>query len=63
MLSSASKQEPGMKERDIILPVRITAAEKRKFVKLAASRYSTLSALIRQLLHREADSKTSRTGA
>jgi hypothetical protein len=45
-----------VKEREArIPPIRVTEAEKRKFEKLAESRYTTLSELIRQLLHREAD--------
>ena len=52
-----------MKERESRIPVKVTVEEKRKFEKLAASRYTTVSELIRQLLHREADSKTSRAGA
>ena len=46
-----------MKERSTRIPVKVTEAEKRKFEKLAESKYTSLSELIRQLLHREADSQ------
>lgn len=39
------------------IPVQVTAEEKRKFERLAKSRHTNLSELIRQLLHREADRK------
>ena len=50
-------KDPEVKERNIRIPVQVTEAEKRKFEKLAEGRYTTLSELIRQLLHREADLK------
>jgi hypothetical protein len=59
----STKEAPSVKEREARIPVKVTADEKRKFEKLAASRYTTLSELIRQLLHRESDSKTARAGA
>lgn len=48
-------REAELKERNIRIPVQVTMAEKKKFEKLAEGRYTTLSELIRQLLHREAD--------
>ena len=53
----ATNTEEDLKERKIRIPFMATEAEKRKFEKLAVSRYTTLSELIRQLLHREADSQ------
>jgi len=52
-----------MKERSIRIPVQVTGAEKRKFEKLAESRYTTLSELVRQLLHREADNRNGKEAA
>jgi hypothetical protein len=42
--------------------VKVTQAEKRKFLKLAKSRHVTLSELVSQLLHRELESRTRRAG-
>jgi ribosomal protein L11 len=53
----STKAAPTVKERETRIPVKVTVEEKRKFERLAASRYTTVSELIRQLLHREADSK------
>lgn len=42
-------------KREIRLVVKITAAEKRKFEKMAKERHTDISELTRQLLHREAE--------
>jgi hypothetical protein len=63
MPNQATKpQEADVKERTVMLPVRVTKAEKSKFFKLAEDRYTTFSELVRQLLHREADNRTSKAG-
>ena len=49
-------------QREDRIHVRVNAPEKRKFEKLAKSRHTDISELVRQLLHREADSKTSKAG-
>jgi hypothetical protein len=36
-----------------IIPVKASVAEKRAFTQLALTRNTTLSALVRELLHRE----------
>lgn len=43
------------KERQSRILVRVSPQEKRKFEKVAEKRYTNLSELVRQLLHREAD--------
>jgi phage terminase Nu1 subunit (DNA packaging protein) len=50
-------KEPEVKERSSTILARVTLAEKRKFEKLANSKYTTISELIRQLLHQAADSQ------
>lgn len=55
MKQNPQLREAELKERNIRIPVQVTMAEKKKFEKLAEGRYTTLSELIRQLLHREAD--------
>lgn len=37
------------------IPVQVTADEKRRFERVANSRHTTVSELIRQLMHAEAD--------
>jgi len=44
-----------LRERDIHLPVRVTAEEKLRFAKLAKAKHTNLSELIRLMLHAEAD--------
>lgn len=56
-MSTLSTQEAPLTERKERIPVKVTSAEKRKFEKLAEQRHTTISELIRQLLHREADQK------
>lgn len=46
-----------MKNRSARIPVKVTTEEKKKFEKLAESRHTDVSELIRQLLHKEADSQ------
>jgi hypothetical protein len=46
------------KSREERIHVRVSAAEKRKFERLAAARHTDLSELVRQLLHRENDLKS-----
>jgi len=43
------------KQRSAWILLKVTDEEKRKFKKLAESRHTTLSEVIRQVLHREAD--------
>jgi hypothetical protein len=43
------------KFRTELIRVRVTAEERAKFEKLAASKHTDISQLTRQLLHREAD--------
>lgn len=43
--------------REERIVVMVTAPEKRKFEKMAKSRYTNLSEIIRQFLHAEADKK------
>lgn len=43
--------------REERIVVVVTGIEKRKFEKVAKERYMTISELVRQLLHREADTK------
>lgn len=50
-------------QREKRIHVRVSASEKLKFEKMAKARHTDLSEIVRQLLHREADSKTSRAGA
>lgn len=50
----------GRNERIII---RVKKAEKRKFYRLVKSRHTDLSELVRQLLHREVESKGLKAGA
>lgn len=50
----------GVDKREVLLRVRINDEEKIKFEKLAEENYTSLSELIRQLLHREADTKLGR---
>lgn len=56
-MNTQGTREAHVIERPQRIPVKVTEAEKRKFEKLAKSRHTTLSELIRQLLHREADAK------
>jgi hypothetical protein len=51
------------RQREARIFIRVNALEKRRFQKLAKSRHTDISELARQLLHREADSKTSEAGA
>lgn len=44
-----------VKPRTKRIPVKVTPEEDKKFKKLAESRHTDVSELIRQLLHREAD--------
>jgi hypothetical protein len=50
-------------ERQTLIRMRVSAEEKRKFEKLAKSRYTNLSELVRQLLHREADNNKTKAAA
>ena len=43
-------------ERTARIPFQVTPAEKAKFMRLAKKRHMTISELIRQVLHKEADS-------
>lgn len=43
-------------QREARIAVRVSVPEKRKFEKMAKDRHTDISELIRQLLHREADS-------
>lgn len=42
-------------QRNALIKVRVTDAEKAKFDKLAASRHTDISEMVRQLLHRESE--------
>lgn len=53
----------GDDQREERVFVRVSVREKRKFQKLAKSRHTDISELARQLLHREADSKSERDAA
>lgn len=53
--SSTSSTEDMKEQRQERIVVVVTAPEKRKFEKMAKSRYTNLSELVRQILHREAD--------
>lgn len=44
-----------LKRTQTLVPVRVTPEEKARFVKVAESRHTNLSELIRQMLHAEAD--------
>jgi len=50
-------------QREARIFVRVSNGEKRKFMKLAKRRHTDVSELARQLLHREADTKTLEAGA
>lgn len=50
-------------QREKKIHLRVSAPEKRKFEKLAKNRHTNLSEIVRQLLHKEADSSASRQGA
>ena len=43
-------------ERNLSIRVRVSAEEKEKFEQLAKGRHTDVSELVRQLLHKEADS-------
>lgn len=45
--------------RDEVIRVRVRPEEKAKFEKLAESRHTDISEIIRQLLHKEAESALS----
>lgn len=45
--------------RDEVIRVRVRPEEKIKFAKLAESRHTDISEIIRQLLHKEAESALS----
>lgn len=45
--------------RDEVIRVRVRPEEKTKFEKLAESRHTDISEIIRQLLHKEAESALS----
>jgi hypothetical protein len=49
-------------QREERITVRVSSAEKLKFEKMAKSRHTDVSEIIRQLLHREADSKPAKAG-
>jgi hypothetical protein len=49
--------------RPVQLHLKVTEAEKQKFEALAVSRHMTLSELVRQTLHREADNHKSKAAA
>jgi len=51
------------RQRDERLFVRVSVSEKRKFTRLAKRRHTDVSELARQLLHREADTKSLEAGA
>ncbi len=58
-----TKQSKGSavdQQRETRIVVRVSVIEKRKFEKMAKDRYTDISELIRQLLHREADMKAER---
>lgn len=55
--SQAVESTSEMKEREITIGFRVTESERKKFLRLAESRYMTISELARQLLHREADTE------
>ena len=50
-------------KRDVIIRLRVSVPEKRRFEKLAKLRHTDLSELVRQVLHKEADSTIVRQGA
>ena len=56
-MNTVDTQDAHVIERNARIPVKVTEAEKRKFERLAQSRHTTISELIRQLLHREADAQ------
>lgn len=43
-------------DRDLRLFIRVNKKEKDRFLKLAKARHTDISELVRQILHREADS-------
>jgi predicted transcriptional regulator len=62
--NSKRKNESGSDDqRDDRLHIRVNAAEKRRFERLAAARHTDLSEIVRQALHKEADIEFSKAKA
>lgn len=48
-------------KRDAQIHIKVSGPEKQKFEKMAKERHTDVSELVRQLLHKEADTKLERS--